>query len=95
MIIKYLGHSSFLFKADDGTTVLTDPYKPGAYGGALTYSAITDSADIVILSHEHEDHAYPISPWWCAPKPGCAASTSMSFRPFMTPWKEKSGAKTA
>lgn len=57
MIIKYLGHSSFLFKADDGTTVLTDPYKPGAYGGALTYAAITDSADIVILSHEHEDHA--------------------------------------
>ncbi|HOJ58956.1 MAG TPA: MBL fold metallo-hydrolase [bacterium] len=57
MIIKYLGHSTFLFKAEDGTTVLTDPYKPGAYGGALTYAPIADSADIVVLSHDHEDHA--------------------------------------
>ena len=57
MKIKYLGHSCFLFVDDAGNQVLTDPYKPGAYGGALTYGPITDSADIIVLSHEHEDHA--------------------------------------
>ena len=57
MIIKYIGHSSFLIKSDKGPSVLTDPYKPGAYGGSLTYGLITDYADVVILSHDHEDHA--------------------------------------
>lgn len=57
MILKYLGHSCFLIKSNDGTSVLTDPYKPGAYGGALTYGLISDAADIAVLSHDHEDHA--------------------------------------
>ncbi len=57
MIIKYVGHSCFLIKSNSGTSVLTDPYKSGAYGGALTYAPIADCADIVTLSHEHEDHA--------------------------------------
>ncbi len=57
MILKYLGHSCFFIKADDGTSVLTDPYKSGAYGGALTYGFISDAADIAVLSHDHEDHA--------------------------------------
>jgi L-ascorbate metabolism protein UlaG (beta-lactamase superfamily) len=57
MIVKYIGHSCFLIKSNNGISVLTDPYKSGAYGGALTYGPIADSADIVTLSHEHEDHA--------------------------------------
>lgn len=57
MIVKYIGHSCFLVKSDDNISVMIDPYKPGAYGGALTYAPITDAPDIVILSHEHEDHA--------------------------------------
>ncbi len=57
MKIKYIGHSTFLLTSDNGIRILTDPYKPGAYGGGLTYGPITDSADIVVLSHEHEDHA--------------------------------------
>lgn len=57
MIVKYIGHSCFLFKSNEGLSVLTDPYKSGAYGGALTYGPILDTADIVTLSHEHEDHA--------------------------------------
>ncbi|MBN2328218.1 MAG: MBL fold metallo-hydrolase [Candidatus Omnitrophica bacterium] len=57
MIIKFLGHSCFFIQSDDGTSILTDPYKSGAYGGALTYEPIAESADIVTLSHEHEDHA--------------------------------------
>jgi L-ascorbate metabolism protein UlaG (beta-lactamase superfamily) len=57
MIIKFLGHSCFYIKSDSGASILTDPYKPGAYGGALTFGPITDAADLVVLSHEHEDHA--------------------------------------
>ncbi len=57
MQIKYLGHSTFFIKSDENVSVLTDPYKPGAYGGALTYGPITDLADLVVLSHDHEDHA--------------------------------------
>jgi len=57
MIIKFLGHSCFLIKSDNGLSIMTDPYKSGAYGGALTYSQITDVCDIVTLSHDHEDHA--------------------------------------
>ena len=57
MIIKYLGHSCFYIKSDKGTSLLTDPYKLSAYGGSLTYGMITDSADVVIVSHDHEDHA--------------------------------------
>lgn len=57
MIVKYIGHSCFLIKSSTGVSVLTDPYKSGAYGGALAYTPIADSADIATLSHEHEDHA--------------------------------------
>ncbi len=57
MNIKYLGHSCFLIQSSQGISILTDPYKSGAYGGALTYAPIIDAADIVTLSHEHEDHA--------------------------------------
>lgn len=57
MLIKYIGHSCFFLKGDQGISVIIDPYKPGAYGGAIAYDPITDEADICVLSHEHEDHA--------------------------------------
>ena len=57
MLIKYLGHSCFYLKSHNGISVLTDPYKPGAYGGAIAYQPITDVADICVITHEHEDHA--------------------------------------
>jgi L-ascorbate metabolism protein UlaG (beta-lactamase superfamily) len=53
MKIKWLGHSSFLITADNGTKVITDPY---VAGGALNYGEIKESADIVVVSHEHFDH---------------------------------------
>lgn len=58
MKIKYIGHSCFLFVADDGTSVLSDPYKPGAYSGGLTYSPVREEADMVFVTHHHEDHDY-------------------------------------
>jgi len=56
MLIKYLGHSCFYLKSDKGISILTDPYKSGAYGGALAFAPITEEADIAVISHEHEDH---------------------------------------
>lgn len=56
MKIKYLGHASFLLTSDKGVRIITDPYKPGCFGGNIKYSKITEDADIVTISHEHDDH---------------------------------------
>lgn len=56
MIIKFLGHACFFLKSDNGPSIITDPYKPGAYGGALTYGPITDMAELAVVSHDHEDN---------------------------------------
>jgi L-ascorbate metabolism protein UlaG (beta-lactamase superfamily) len=54
MKVKWLGHACFLLTADDGTRVMTDPYKTGAFG--LNYRPPAETADIVTVSHEHDDH---------------------------------------
>jgi len=54
--ITYFGHSAFLLESADGTRVIIDPYRSGAYGGALRYGAINERADAVVASHEHDDH---------------------------------------
>jgi L-ascorbate metabolism protein UlaG (beta-lactamase superfamily) len=56
MKIKFLGHASFLITSEKGVRIITDPYKPGCYGGGIKYDAITEEADIVTISHEHDDH---------------------------------------
>ena len=56
MKVKWLGHSAFLLTSDSGTRVLTDPYKSGSYDGAVGYKPITESADVVTASHQHDDH---------------------------------------
>jgi len=53
MKIKWLGHSSFLVTSESGTKIITDPY---VIGGNLQYDEIKESADIVLVSHEHRDH---------------------------------------
>lgn len=53
MKIKYLGHSSFVITSDTGVKIITDPY---VTGGAISYGKIEESADIVIVSHDHSDH---------------------------------------
>lgn len=57
MKIKYIGHSCFLLTSSNNVAILIDPYKTGAYGGSIRYGPILERADIVALSHEHEDHA--------------------------------------
>ncbi len=54
MKIKWLGHASFLITAADGAKIITDPY---CLGSGLSYGAITDSADIVTVGHDHMDHS--------------------------------------
>lgn len=56
MRITYYGHSSFLVEAQDGTRIILDPYRHGAFDGALRYAPIDEPADVVLASHEHDDH---------------------------------------
>jgi L-ascorbate metabolism protein UlaG (beta-lactamase superfamily) len=58
MKIKYYGHAAFKITTDKGVRIILDPYESGAFGGALSYGKVTDEADIVLTSHDHEDHNY-------------------------------------
>jgi L-ascorbate metabolism protein UlaG (beta-lactamase superfamily) len=53
MKIKWLGHACFLITAGNGLRVITDPY---AVGGGISYSAVNETADVVLVSHDHSDH---------------------------------------
>ena len=53
MKIKWLGHAAFLITSDAGVKIITDPYLPT---DELRYGEINESADIVMVSHDHFDH---------------------------------------
>ncbi len=56
MKLKFLGHAAFLLTSDSGVRIITDPYKAGCFDGGIKYGQITEEADIVTISHEHDDH---------------------------------------
>jgi L-ascorbate metabolism protein UlaG (beta-lactamase superfamily) len=56
--ITYLGHAAFLITTADGTKIVTDPYEPGGFGGAIGYGPLKEAADFVTVSHQHADHNY-------------------------------------
>jgi len=58
MQIKFLGHAAFLVTAEDGPRIVTDPYKSGSFGNNIRYGEIREEADLVTVSHEHEDHGH-------------------------------------
>ncbi len=58
MKIKWNGHASFTITASDKTVIVTDPYDPSGYGGALKYAPVNDQADGVLVSHDHADHNF-------------------------------------
>jgi L-ascorbate metabolism protein UlaG (beta-lactamase superfamily) len=51
MVIRYLGHASFLIKAKEAT-IITDPFDPDKVG----FSFPKVSADLVLSTHDHFDH---------------------------------------
>lgn len=58
MKFKFLGHAAFLITTEDGRKIVTDPYEPGGFGGALRYGKLNEPADFVTISHQHADHNY-------------------------------------
>ncbi len=58
MKIKWYGHAAFNITTEKGVKIIIDPYESGAFGGALSYGKIKDEADIVLTSHDHDDHNY-------------------------------------
>jgi len=56
MKLKWYGHAAFYFAAEKGLRLITDPYEPGGFGGAINYGPIPDQADVVLVSHDHADH---------------------------------------
>jgi L-ascorbate metabolism protein UlaG (beta-lactamase superfamily) len=61
MKIKYIGHACFLLETSGGTRIITDPYEPGSFDGAVKYKPVGEGADIVLVSHGHADHNYTAS----------------------------------
>jgi L-ascorbate metabolism protein UlaG (beta-lactamase superfamily) len=53
MKIKWLAHAAFLITADSGTRIVTDPYETNE---RHRYGDITETAEIVTVSHGHGDH---------------------------------------
>lgn len=52
MKIQYLGHACFRLISDIGTTIVCDPYN----GETVGYSMPRVRADVVTVSHHHDDH---------------------------------------
>jgi L-ascorbate metabolism protein UlaG (beta-lactamase superfamily) len=55
MKIRWFGQSCFLFTAEDGTKIVTDPYSK-AFGSLSGYKLPEIEANIVTVSHNHNDH---------------------------------------
>jgi L-ascorbate metabolism protein UlaG (beta-lactamase superfamily) len=53
MKVTYQGHSCLILETRGGTTVLIDPYDEGP-----GYPIRPVGADVVVMTHEHADHAY-------------------------------------
>ncbi len=53
MKVKWLGHSSFFITSEEGLRIITDPY--GDYPN-LDYKPIDETAEIMVISHQHGDH---------------------------------------
>src|SRR3974390_2583607 len=58
MKLKWYGHASFLITSEKGLKIITDPYEPGGFGGAIAYGKIPDTADLVLVGHDHGDHNF-------------------------------------
>jgi L-ascorbate metabolism protein UlaG (beta-lactamase superfamily) len=96
MKIKFLGHAAFLITTADGTKILTDPYEPGGFGGAIGYGKLEEPVDVVVVSHDHGDHNYvkmaPGRPT-IVRKPGQETHHGVTFRSLATHHDANRGAQ--
>ena len=51
MKLEWIGHACFKLEAQDGTTVITDPYDE-----SVGIDMVPLYADLITMSHEHHDH---------------------------------------
>jgi len=51
MKLEWIGHACFKLTAQDGTTVITDPYDE-----SVGIDMVPLDADLITMSHEHHDH---------------------------------------
>lgn len=58
MRLTWLGHAAFRVRCDDGLVIVLDPYRSGALGGRVSHGPIHEAADIVAITHFHEDHGW-------------------------------------
>jgi L-ascorbate metabolism protein UlaG (beta-lactamase superfamily) len=58
MKIKWLGVASFLITTEKGVRIIVDPYKSG---GPIKSEEYHGPADIVTISHAHNDHNYLVN----------------------------------
>ncbi len=56
MKLTYMAHACFLLEVND-LKIVFDPYKYRSFNGAVGYEPLNLSADLVLLSHHHDDHA--------------------------------------
>ena len=96
MKIKWLGHACFLVTADNGKKIITDPYEPGAFGGAINHDPITEIVDVVTVSHGHADHD-SVAPLPGKPvalrSPGSFVAEGMEFQGTATSHDKSHGAE--
>ncbi|GMV44272.1 MAG: hypothetical protein AMXMBFR64_59880 [Myxococcales bacterium] len=55
--LRWHGHAAFTVTAG-ALRVLVDPYRPGALGGRFRLPPIEEPADLVLITHWHEDHSW-------------------------------------
>ena len=90
MKVKWLGHACFLLTSEKGPRVITDPY--GAMGG-LFYGPVKESADVVIITHDHLDHnnAGAVAGAEVVKGPGIKEAKGIEFLGLPTHHDEKGG----
>ena len=77
MKVKWLGHASFLITSEDGVKIITDPYSTGM---GINYGEIKEPADVVVVSHDHPDHANTGLPGSPQVVKGTAEAKGMKFK---------------
>lgn len=58
LTLTWHAHAAFSLEAEGAPRVLVDPYRPGGLGGRFRLPPIDVPADLVLVTHWHEDHSW-------------------------------------